>query len=63
MRKLLPILLALLMVASMLPLSGAAAEAAQEITFALQNEPDGIDPSVTNNSFASPFLANCLKGL
>ena len=63
MRKLLPILLALLMAASMLPLSGAAAEAAQEITFALQNEPDGIDPSVTNNSFASPFLANCFEGL
>lgn len=63
MRKLLPMLLALLLVTALLPLSGAVAETSQEITFALQNEPDGIDPSVTNNSFASPFLANCFEGL
>ncbi len=45
-----------------------AAEAAeladeQEITFVLSNEPDGIDPNVTNNSFAVPFLENCFVGL
>ena len=63
MRKLLPMLLALLLVTALLPLTGAVAATSQEITFALQNEPDGIDPSVTNNSFASPFLANCFEGL
>ena len=35
----------------------------QEITFVLNNEPDGIDPNVTNNSFATPFLINCFEGL
>ena len=35
----------------------------QELTFVLSNEPDGIDPTVTNNSFAVPFLANCFEGL
>ncbi|NLY09449.1 MAG: peptide ABC transporter substrate-binding protein [Tissierellia bacterium] len=35
----------------------------QEITFVLSNEPDGLDPSVTNNSFASPFLLNLFEGL
>ena len=35
----------------------------QEITFVLNNEPDGIDPNVTNNSFATPFLMNCFEGL
>ena len=29
----------------------------------LSNEPDGIDPGVTNNSFASTFLVNCFEGL
>lgn len=37
--------------------------AAQEMTFVLNNEPDGIDPTVTNNSFAVPFLMNCFEGL
>lgn len=37
--------------------------AAQELTFVLNNEPDGIDPTVTNNSFAVPFLMNCFEGL
>lgn len=37
--------------------------AKQEITFVLSNEPDGLDPSVTSNSFASPFLRNCFEGL
>ncbi|MDK2808279.1 MAG: oligopeptide transport system substrate-binding protein [Clostridiales bacterium] len=35
----------------------------QEITFVLSNEPDGLDPGITNNSFAAPFLANCFEGL
>ncbi len=35
----------------------------QEITYVLNNEPDGLDPNVTNNSFASPFLVNCFEGL
>ncbi len=35
----------------------------QEMTFVLSNEPDGIDPNVTNNSFAVPFLVNCFEGL
>ncbi len=49
---------------AVLALCMAATVCAQsEITFALQNEPDGFDPSVTNNSFASIFLANCFEGL
>ncbi|MEG0565155.1 MAG: peptide ABC transporter substrate-binding protein [Hungatella sp.] len=36
---------------------------AQEITFVLSNEPDGIDPGITNNTFASPFIINCFEGL
>ncbi len=35
----------------------------QEMTFVLSNEPDSIDPTVTSNSFATPFLANCFEGL
>lgn len=35
----------------------------QKLTFALQNEPDGLDPGVTNNSYASPFLCNVFEGL
>ena len=35
----------------------------QELTYVLNNEPDGIDPNVTNNSFASPFIINCFEGL
>lgn len=35
----------------------------QEMTFVLSNEPDGIDPGVTNNSFAVPFILNCFEGL
>ena len=43
----------------------AAAEPAeaQELTFVLNNEPDSLDPSYTNNSFASPFLTNLFEGL
>lgn len=35
----------------------------QEMTFVLNNEPNSIDPTVTSNSFATPFLANCFEGL
>ncbi len=35
----------------------------QKLVFALQNEPDGIDPGITNNSFASPILFNTFEGL
>ena len=41
----------------------AALADAQELTFVLNNQPDGIDPNVTNNSFATPFLINCFEGL
>ncbi|RRD95839.1 peptide ABC transporter substrate-binding protein [Clostridiales bacterium COT073_COT-073] len=37
--------------------------AEQKIIFALHDVPDGIDPNVTNNSFATPFLSNCFEGL
>lgn len=40
-----------------------AKPAAQEITFVVSNEPDGIDPGITNNSFASIFIGNCFEGL
>ena len=29
----------------------------------LSDEPDGIDPTVTNNSFAMYVLVNCFEGL
>ncbi|MDR2630975.1 MAG: peptide ABC transporter substrate-binding protein [Spirochaetaceae bacterium] len=38
-------------------------EKAQKIVFALQNVPDGLDPGITNNSFAAPFLFNLFEGL
>lgn len=43
--------------------TAAGGELKQEITFALQNEPDILDPNVTSNSFASPFLDNLFEGL
>lgn len=61
MKKLLSMLLAAAMILSLTAM--AAAEPVQEITYALANEPDGIDPSITNNSFASPILANVFEGL
>lgn len=61
MRKLLTMLLVLMMALSMVQAAGA--ETAQEIVYALANEPDGIDPSVTNNSFASNILVNVFEGL
>jgi oligopeptide transport system substrate-binding protein len=42
--------------------SGAQARS-QKIVFALQNVPDGLDPGITNNSFAAPFLFNLFEGL
>lgn len=36
---------------------------AQELTFVLSDEPDGIDPTITNNSFAMYVLCNCFEGL
>ncbi len=41
----------------------ATEAAAQELTFVLNNEPDTIDPTITNNSFAVPFIMNCFEGL
>jgi oligopeptide transport system substrate-binding protein len=38
-------------------------ERPQKIIFALQNVPDGLDPGITNNSFAAPFLFNLFEGL
>lgn len=42
---------------------GSEPGSAQELTFVLSNEPDGIDPGVTNNSFAQYVLINCFEGL
>lgn len=61
MKKMLCMLLAMLMAMSMFAV--ATAEPAQEIVYALANQPDGIDPSITNNSFASPILCNVFEGL
>lgn len=41
----------------------ATQAAAQELTFVLNNEPDTIDPTITSNSFATPFIVNCFEGL
>ncbi|MGN1022987.1 MAG: ABC transporter substrate-binding protein [Lachnospiraceae bacterium] len=35
----------------------------QSLTFVLSNEPDSIDPSYTNNSFAQYVIRNCFEGL
>ena len=43
--------------------SQPAGDVAQEMVFVLNNEPDTIDPPITNNSFATPFLINCFEGL
>ena len=40
-----------------------AADVPQEMTFVLSDEPYGIDPTVTNNSFARYVLVNCFDGL
>ena len=64
-RKPIALILSLLLVfvCFALPYTGVAADGEQEITLALENEPDGIDPNVTSNSFASPFLSNAFEGL
>ncbi|MCR5161121.1 MAG: peptide ABC transporter substrate-binding protein, partial [Lachnospiraceae bacterium] len=67
MKKRLGMLLALALGCAAMAGTAAVAEEAladaQELTFVLSNEPDGIDPNVTNNSFAVPFLVNCFEGL
>ena len=60
MKKFLCLMLCLMMLAVV---SAVSADPVQEITYALANEPDGIDPGVTNNSFASPILNNVFEGL
>lgn len=35
----------------------------QKLTFAIHNEADTLDPGITNNSFASPYLNNTFEGL
>ncbi|MDO4484109.1 MAG: peptide ABC transporter substrate-binding protein [Clostridia bacterium] len=61
MKKFLSLVLAVSMLLTLC--SFASADAVQEITYSLYSEPDGIDPSITNNSFASAVLANCFEGL
>lgn len=41
----------------------AAASGEQKLVFALHNEPDGLDPGITDNTFAIPFLYNLFEGL
>ena len=60
MKKLLCLMLCLMLMAVV---SAVSADPVQEVIFALANEPDGIDPGVTNNSFASPILNNVFEGL
>ena len=40
-----------------------AASGEQKIIFALHNEPDSIDPGITDNTFAIPILFNAFEGL
>ena len=49
--------------ASQQPSDAPSSGGAQELIFVLSNEPDGIDPGVTNNSFAKYVLNNCFEGL
>ena len=63
MRKTLVWLLVVALMAVAVPMAGAMAEPVQELVFALQNQPDGVDPSITSNSFAAPFLLNTFEGL
>ena len=62
MKKTLSVILALAMVFSLAAVS-AGADGVQEITYSLFSQPDGIDPGITNNSFASDILANVFEGL
>lgn len=62
MKKFLCLMLCVLLAFAGLTVASAEAST-QEIVYALANEPDGIDPGVTNNSFASPILNNVFEGL
>ena len=62
MKKILCLMLCVLLAVAGLMTANAEAPV-QELTYALANEPDGIDPGVTNNSFASPILNNVFEGL
>ena len=62
MKKILCLMLCVLLAVAGLVTANAEAPV-QELTYALANEPDGIDPGVTNNSFASPILNNVFEGL
>ena len=61
MKKILTLVLALAMILSLAAIAGA--DGVQEITYSLYSQPDGIDPGITNNSFASYVLANVFEGL
>lgn len=64
MKKKLTFAIAIIMLLSIVFSSAlAAGDVEQKLVFALQNEPDGIDPGITNNSFASPILLNTFEGL
>lgn len=64
MKKKLSLALAIIMLLSMVFTTALASDGVeQKLVFALQNEPDGLDPSITNNSFASPILLNTFEGL
>lgn len=60
-RKLAWLLVLMLAVTSMMPM--ALADDAQKIVMAIQNDPDILDPGITNNSFASPMFANTVESL
>ena len=45
------------------PASAPVGDRPQELTFVLSDQPDGLDPTVTNNSFAIYVLINCFEGL
>jgi oligopeptide transport system substrate-binding protein len=55
----------LILAAALLALMAMSATAATagKLVFALQNEPDGYDPGITNNSFAAPFMNQLFEGL
>lgn len=38
-------------------------EVEQKLIFAIHNEADTLDPGITNNTFASPYLVNTFEGL
>ena len=63
MKKVLCLMLSVMLALLAVPAVAGAEAATQEIVYALANEPDGIDPGVTNNSFASPILNNVFEGL